>query len=70
VLDAVLGLAGEDEAVGARTCTGASSDMPGRAHRVPGKFSGVSGHACSGQWHARFDPGMVPAGSVGCGLPN
>jgi hypothetical protein len=50
--DAEVGMQGEDEAVGARTCTGASSDMPGRAHRVPGKVSGESGRACSGQCQA------------------
>ncbi|KAK1620784.1 hypothetical protein QYE76_026301 [Lolium multiflorum] len=45
--DAEVGMQGEDEAVGARTCTGASSDMPGRAHRVPGTFLACLGARCS-----------------------
>jgi hypothetical protein len=62
VLDAVLDLAGEDEAVGARTCTAASRMSSGRAHRVlgtfwacmgaPGSANVVPAFGQGGYWHA------------------
>jgi hypothetical protein len=56
VLDAVLDLAGEDEAVGARTWTAASRTSSGRAQRVPGTFwacMGAPGSANAVAWRAR-----------------